>query len=202
MNNIRNSSAKSSRYEIRVAGAGGQGIILAGIILAKAAILNGRYVTQSQRYGPETREGNSVSEVILSETEIDYPQSLELDLLITLTQEACDKNLPDMKDDGLVIVDSDSVHRVLWGKLITLPLWQIAQEAGEERAINAAALGAMVPFCPGISRRHLVKVMKEQLPSAKITANLLAFDEALRLARSLKSRLKSAKAKEKEEFEI
>ncbi len=200
MKNAGSSYVKSLRYEIRIAGSGGQGIILAGIMLAEAAILDGKYVAQSQIYGPETRGGNSISELILSDMEIDYPQALELDLLVALTQEACDRNLPDMKTDGLVIVDSDAVHRVLWEKLISLPLQQIAQKAGEERAINVAALGAIVPFCPAISRDSLVKTITKRLSSAKLTANLLAFDEAFKLAQGFKSRLEPAGAKE--EFEI
>lgn len=194
MKNTRN----LSRYEIRVAGSGGQGIILAGIMLAEAAILDGRYVAQSQSYGAEVRGGISVSEVILSDVEIDYPRALELDLLTALTQETCDRNLPNLKAEGLVIVDSDLVHRVLWGKVVSLPFGQIARGVGEERAINMAALGAVVSFCPSVSRDSLAKVMAKRLPSAKVAANLQAFDEALKLAHNLS--LKSVDTKE--EFEI
>jgi len=198
MRNTRN--FYQSRYEIRLAGSGGQGIIFAGMMLAEAAILDGRYVAQSQSYGPEARGGSSVSEVILSDIEIDYPRALELDLLVALTQEACDQNLPDLKTEGLVIVDSDLIHRVLWGKVVSLPFWQIAQGAGEERAINVAALGAIVSFCPSISRDSLASVMAKRLPSARVTANLLAFDEALKLAHNLRGSLKSVDTKD--EFEI
>ena len=196
MKNARNSTEKNSRYEIRIAGSGGQGIILAGIILAEAALLDGRYVAQSQSYGPETRGGNSISEVILSDTEIDYPQASALDLLVALTQEACDCNLPDMKMAGLVIVDSDLVNGVPWGRVVSLPFWQIAQRAGEPRAINMAALGAISSFCPGVSRHSLAKVMAKRLPSDKVSANLLAFDEALKLARKLKGSLRTVETKE------
>lgn len=200
MKNTKNFSKKNLRYEIRISGSGGQGIVLAGIILAEAAILDGRYVAQSQNYGPEARGGTSTSEVILSDTEIDYPRAIELDLLIALTQEACDRNLPDMKEEGLVVVDSDLVHRVLWGKLAPLPFTQIAWRVGEERAINMAALGAVASFCPSISSESLAKVIAKRLPPAKVAANILAFDEALKLARNLRKSLKSAEAKD--EFEI
>ena len=196
----RNLSGKNSRYEIRIAGSGGQGIILAGIILAEAAILDGKYVTQSQNYGPETRGGTSVSEVILSDMEVDYPKAMELDLLVALTQEACDRNLPDMKRDGLVVVDSDLVQRVLWGRLATLPFQQIAQKAGEERAINMAALGAIAAFSTEISSASLKRVMAKRLPSAKVAVNRRAFGQALKIARNLRKGLKSAGTEE--EFEI
>ena len=195
-----NLSGKNSRYEIRIAGSGGQGIIMAGIILAEAAILDGKYVTQSQNYGPETRGGTSVSEVILSDMEVDYPNAMELDLLVALTQEACDRNLPDMKREGLVVVDSDLVQRVLWGRLATLPFQQIAQKAGEERAINMAALGAIAAFSTEISSASLKRVMARRLPSAKVAVNRRAFGQALKIARNLRKSLKSAGTEE--EFEI
>jgi 2-oxoglutarate ferredoxin oxidoreductase subunit gamma len=200
MSKAKVSSVKSSRYEIRIAGAGGQGIILAGIMLAEAGIIQDLCVAQSQSYGPETRGGNSISEVVLSYAEIDFPQSTELDVLIALTQAACDCNLPDMKEDGLVIVDSAAVQRVLWDKLIPVPFGEIARKVGEERAVNVAALGSLVPFCPLIPRRALVRAIADRLPSAKLEANIQAFDRALNLARRSKGRLKQAGTTE--EFEI
>ena len=200
MRNIGSYSTKRSRYEIRIAGSGGQGIITAGIMLAEAAVADGRYVAQSQSYGPEARGGSSLSEVILSDVAIDYPRALELDILVALTQEACDQNLPAVKAEGVVIADSDLVHRILWGKVVSLPFQQIAQRVGEERAINVAALGAIEAFCPRVSRRSLTSVIKKRLPVAKVRANLQAFDEALKLASSLKRSIKPVETKE--EFEI
>lgn len=200
MRNTGSYSTKRSRHEIRIAGSGGQGIITAGIMLAEAAVADGRYVAQSQNYGPEARGGSSLSEVILSDVEIDYPRALELDILVALTQEACDQNLPAVKAEGVVIADSDLVHRILWGKVVSLPFQQIAQRVGEERAINMAALGAIEAFCPRVSRRSLTRVIKKRLPVAKVKANLQAFDEALELASSLKRSLKPVETKE--EFEI
>ncbi len=193
-------SQKNSRFEIRVAGSGGQGIILAGIILAEAAILDGRHVAQSQSYGAETRGGNSVSEVILSDTEVDYPRAVELDLLVSLTQEACDRNLSDVKKGGRVIVDSDLVHKVFWEAVVSLPFRQIAQNVGEERAINMAALGAIASFCPYLSSTSLTKVMAKRLPPSKVAVNSLAFDEALKLADKLKRGFQPQE--NREEFEI
>ena len=200
MKNMKNSSEKNSRYEIRIAGSGGQGIILAAIMLAEAALLDGRHVAQSQSYGPETRGGSSVSEIILSDTEIDYPRALKLDLLVALTQDACDRNLPDMKEDGVVVVDSDLVHGVLWGRVVSLPLRQITQRAAEERAINVAALGAITPVCPLISSDSLAKAVAKRLPSAKVAANLSVFDEVLKVARDLNTTFTFIEAEE--EFEI
>ena len=82
----------SFRFEIRLSGAGGQGLILIGKILAEAAaIYDGKNATQSQSYGPEARGGASRSEVIISDGDIDYPKATNIDLLLAMTQEAVDK---------------------------------------------------------------------------------------------------------------
>ncbi len=182
-------STKNTRYEVRVAGSGGQGIVLAGIMLAEAAILDGRYVAQSQNYGPEARGGNSISEVIVSDGEIDYPQAVKLDLLVALTQEACVRNLPSMKEDGLVIADSYLVRWVPWDRVARLPFQQIARDVGETRAINMAALGAVAALCPIVSADALIKVMAKRLPSSKVEANRKAFNEALQATDKIKDSL-------------
>ena len=80
------------RTEIRLAGEGGQGMILAGIILAEAAAMyDDKYAVQTQSYGPEARGGASKAEVIIDSGEIDYPEVINADVLVALSQEACDK---------------------------------------------------------------------------------------------------------------
>ena len=79
------------RTEIRIAGFGGQGIILAGLLLGKAAIKDGKYAVQTQSYGPESRGGAARSEVVISDQVIDYPKVVEADILIALSQTAYDK---------------------------------------------------------------------------------------------------------------
>ena len=99
----------SYRYEIRLSGEGGQGIVLAGVILAEAAaIYDDQNATQTQVYGPESRGGASKAEVIISdEEEIDYPKAISVDLLLALTQAAADKYGHDLKTRLL----STSDHR-------------------------------------------------------------------------------------------
>src|SRR4030043_511021 len=101
------------RYEIRWSGSGGQGLILMGIVLAEAiGIYDGRYVAQTQRYGPEARGGSSKSEVVVSDDEIDYPKADRPDLLLAMNQRSCDDFFGDVKPDGLVIVDSTFVPQL------------------------------------------------------------------------------------------
>ena len=102
------------RIEIRLAGEGGQGMILAGIILAEAAAMfDGKNVVQTQSYGPEARGGASKSEVIIAEGEIDYPEVISADVLMVMSQEACDKYTHDLREGGILLVDSgiDTVDR-------------------------------------------------------------------------------------------
>ncbi|MFU8796647.1 MAG: 2-oxoacid:acceptor oxidoreductase family protein [Dehalococcoidia bacterium] len=197
---MQNSPQKSSRYEVRIAGSGGQGIILAGIMLAEAAILDGRYVAQSQNYGPEARGGNSISEVVVSDAEIDYPEAVQLDLLVALTQEGCVRNLPAMKENGLVIVDSSTVRWVPWDRVARLPFQQIARDVGERRAVNMAALGAVAALCPIVSPASLVRVMAKRLPPSKVEANRLAFNEALKATDSVKEGLLTIRPRD--QFEL
>src|SRR5210317_2115900 len=99
----------SLHYEIRLSGAGGQGLILIGKILAEAAaIYDDMNATQSQSYGPEARGGASRSEVIISDEDIDYPKAVNIDLLLALTQESVSKYYGDLKDGGIMLVDEDA----------------------------------------------------------------------------------------------
>jgi 2-oxoglutarate ferredoxin oxidoreductase subunit gamma len=186
MKNMRVSPAKESRLEIRISGSGGQGVILAGIMLAEAAVLDGNYAAQSQVYGPEARGGSSRCDVVLNGIEIDYPWTLGVDILVALTQQGYHQNIVDLKEDGLVIADSDLVHGVRWNKSLSIPFRHIAIESGEERAINVAALGAVARFCPYVSRASLTRVMARRLPPAKVEISLLAFCKAMERAATAK----------------
>jgi 2-oxoglutarate ferredoxin oxidoreductase subunit gamma len=175
------------RYEIRLAGTGGQGLVLAGIVLAEAALREGHTVIHSQNYGPEARGGNSVSEVILSDDEIDYPRALGLDILVALSQRACSDNLSDMKADGLAIVDSAQVKKVLWGRVLRLPLQKEADHTfGDPRVVNMLALGVLTPFCPLVSEESLVNAISVRMPSGSREDNLKAYRAGLSRGRELK----------------
>ena len=153
------------RYEVRLAGSGGQGIVLAGIVLAEAGLLEGHHVVHSQNYGPEARGGNSVSEVIFSDEEIDYPKAMGLDLLLALNQRASSDNVADMKEDGLAIVDSVTVKKVLWRKILRVPLQREADHTFKDsRLVNVLALGVLTPFCPWITQSSVEQAISKMFP--------------------------------------
>ena len=179
------------RYEIRLAGSGGQGVILAGLILAEAAVFERHYVIHAQNYGPEARGGTSISEVIFSDAEIDYPKTLGLDLLLALNQRGYDESLPNMKPEGLVITDSDLVEKVFWEKTVRVPFARRArQKFKDQRVANVLALGTLVHFCPWVSSHSLLQAIRRRTPPGLIQSNLSAFQEGLKLARRIKKSLK------------
>jgi 2-oxoglutarate ferredoxin oxidoreductase subunit gamma len=168
-----------SRYELRFSGAGGQGLITAGIIMAKAAsIYEGKQAVQSQSYGPEARGGASKSEVIISDGPIDYPKATTVDALLAMTQEACDKYTHDLKDGGILLVDSDLVTKLPKGnyKIISFPIINTAKtDVGREIVANIVALGAMVALTGQVSRENAEKAVLSSVPEAFIELNRQAF---------------------------
>ena len=175
------------RYEVRLAGEGGQGMILAGVILAEAAVVHdGLNAVQTQSYGPEARGGASRSEVIIARGEIDFPKVMIPDLLLCMSQEACDKFYSQVKDDGWIIVDSTNVSRIPSHRALSVPLTEIAEKTtGRRITASMVALGLVSGLSGLVTRESLTKAMTERVPAGteEINSNALAagFDEAARL---------------------
>ncbi|ABB31598.1 Pyruvate/ketoisovalerate oxidoreductase [Geobacter metallireducens RCH3] len=169
----------AGRYEIRFSGAGGQGLILAGVIMAEAAsIYDGIQAVQSQSYGPEARGGASKSEVIISDGPIDYPKVTKCDALLALTQEACDKYSHDLKEGGLLLIDSDLVLREPAGnfKVTKFNITNTAKnEIGREIVTNIVALGAMVALTGAVTKEAAEKAVLARVPEAFLELNKKAF---------------------------
>lgn len=169
-----------TRYELRFTGSGGQGLITAGIIMAKAAsIYEGKQAVQSQSYGPEARGGASKSEVIISDEPIDYPKVTRCDALLAMTQQACDKYSHDLKDGGLLLVDTDLVTKIPHGnyRTVAIPIINIAKmDIGREIVANIVALGAMVALTGVVSREHAEKAVISSVPEAFVELNRKAFN--------------------------
>jgi 2-oxoglutarate ferredoxin oxidoreductase subunit gamma len=169
-----------SRYELRFSGAGGQGLITAGIIMAKAAsIYEGKEAVQSQSYGPEARGGASKSEVIISDTVIDYPKVTKCDALLAMTQEACSKYSDDLKEGGVLLYDSDLVTKLPEGnfKRVGFNIINTAKnDVGREIVANIVALGAMVALTGQVSRENAEKAVLSSVPEAFLDLNKKAFN--------------------------
>lgn len=154
------------RTEIRLAGEGGQGMILAGIILAEAAaIYDGKQATQTQSYGPEARGGASRSEVVISDVEIDHPEVLSADVVVALSQEAYQKFAKTVHAGGLLIVDEDHVAVRADFAGVKVPIARIAQEAtGKPITANTVALGVLVGMTGMVSKEALEKAVIARAP--------------------------------------
>lgn len=178
MTDVREAARRGleDRYEIRLAGEGGQGMILAGVILAEAAsVHDGLNAVQTQSYGPEARGGASRSEVILAQGEIDYPKVMSADLLLCMSQEACDKFYDEVQEDGCILVDSSNVSRVPSHRAIAVPISQVAEEAtGRRITASIVALGLLCGLTGVVSRQALEQVVSERVPAGTEETNLKA----------------------------
>lgn len=179
------------RCEIRLSGEGGQGLVLAGKVLAEAAaIYDGKNATQSQSYGPEARGGASRSEVIISDEDIDYPKAVNIDLLLALTQEACDKYWHDLKGDGLLIVDEQTVSHLPTGdfRSLALPIIETAREkVGKALVANVVALGIIAEISQVVSHDAIESAVMARVPKGTEELNLKALRTGFEMAKTIKS---------------
>lgn len=177
------------RVEVRLAGMGGQGLVLAGLMLAKAAaVYDGKNAAQSQSYGAQQRGGPSQSEVIISEGEIDYPRIISADILVALTQEACDKHFLNLRKGGTLIVDSGSVDRVPTSRAYRVPVTELARQAtGRSMMASMVALGLLIELTGVVSERALRAALTTDSPRAALEMNLQALEAGLEVGRQLKA---------------
>jgi len=180
----------SERYEIRFSGSGGQGMILAGIIMAEAAGIYGdKNAAQSQSYGPESRGGASKAEVIISDQMIDYPKATSIDCMLALTQEACTKYHHDIKDGGTLLVDSSLVKEVPAGnfKVVSFPIIDTArEELGKVIVANIISLGMITELTGVVTHEQIEKAVLSRVPPAFLDLNKKALQIGFEKARELK----------------
>ena len=178
---------EEERYEIRLSGSGGQGIIMAAIVLAEAAgVYDEKYVCQSQSYGPEARGGTSKAEVIISNQTIDYPKAIKPDLLLTMNKEACNTYFPDLKAEGLLVVDSTLVHQIPTNRVAAIPFTRIARkEIGKEMVANMVALGAVGVLSQIISSKNLEQALMARVPKGTEELNRKALHAGIDAAKRI-----------------
>jgi len=175
----------AARKEIRLSGSGGQGLILAGIILAEAGIREGKTAVQTQSYGPEARGGASKAEVILSAEPVDYPKVERADILLVMNQESCRKYMPLLKDGGVAVVDTTYVDDIppVNGRVYAVPISLLARrETGKELAANIVALGVLAGITGVVERDSLEKAVLARIPRGTEELNLKALQAGYRAA--------------------
>ncbi len=171
--------------QIQLSGAGGQGLVLAGIILAEAAMRDGKNVAVAQSYGPEARLGASKAEVIISTEKIAYPQVTQPDVLLCLSQDAFDKYFAAVDEHTLVLVDSTHVQvpSVERDNIYKLPFVRSAVEhVGNKLVANIVALGALNALAELVSWESLHRAVEQRTPAKFREQNLRALDVGHQLA--------------------
>lgn len=168
------------KKEIRLSGSGGQGLILAGIILAEGAILSNLNSVQTQSYGPEARGGASKAEVIISDREINFPKVNKVDLMLSLTQKSFDEYAYSVKIGGTIIIDStvdESLFDIEGVEIIKVPIIDSAKnKLGKEMVSNMVALGVISELIGEINKEKVRDAILARVPKGTEKLNQSAFE--------------------------
>ncbi len=178
------------RKELRLSGFGGQGIILSGIIIGRAvALYDGKHSVQTQSYGAEARGGACVSEVVISDEQIDYPKVIAPDILLAMSQEAFNRYARGVKEGGVILVDEDMVQDIpdeLSAQVYRVPATRLAfEELGRRIVANMVMLGALVGITSVVSEQALTKTVLESVPKGTEDLNRRALALGLRSAEEM-----------------
>ncbi len=177
----------SDRIEVVLAGTGGQGIILAAVALAEAAATyDGRNAAQTQSYGPAARGGTCKAEVVISSEDIDYPKVTRADVLLAMSQNACDEFAEMLKEDGLLIVDSTLVSQWPMRRVMAVPITRLAEEkTGRSLSANMVGLGILVGLTGAASAEAVEASLRKHVPEQSLEVNLEAYRAGMDVAGQL-----------------
>ncbi|MDR0311323.1 MAG: 2-oxoacid:acceptor oxidoreductase family protein [Acidobacteriota bacterium] len=175
--------------EIKFGGFGGQGVILAGSIIGRAAsIMDHKYATMTQSFGPEARGGACSAQVIISDDKILYPYVTRPKILVMLSQEACNRYLPEAADDGVILIEEDLVHPkgLKPGmKVYAIPATRFAEELGSKMTLNVVMVGFFTAVTKLVSYKSARETVKSSVPLGTETMNLMAFDRGYEYGQAL-----------------
>lgn len=166
--------------EIRIAGFGGQGVILSAMVLGKAAsIFQGGYATMTQSFGPESRGGACSAQLLISDQPILYPYVTQPDVLVAMSQEAYTRFSPELKEGGLLLVEQDLVRVSAvpkHGRVRGVPATRLAEELGRRMVQNIVMVGFFASVTGLIEPDAIRKAVADSVPAAVRELNLRAFD--------------------------
>jgi len=167
--------------EIRIAGYGGQGVILAAAVIGKAeAIYHGGHAVMTQAFGPEARGGSSSAQVILSSEPILYPYVTQPDVLVVMSQEAYTRFAPQLKPGGILITEQELVNidRMPTGiRVYGVPATRLAEELGRKMVLNIVMVGFFGAVTDLLDRDSLRQAVTDSVPPAFQQLNQRAFDK-------------------------
>ncbi|MFW9850338.1 MAG: 2-oxoacid:acceptor oxidoreductase family protein [Candidatus Thorarchaeota archaeon] len=165
------------RQEIRIAGTGGMGVVLAGVIVGNAAVIAGLNAVQSQSYGSEARGTAAKSEVIVSDGDIHYPKVRKSDILVAMSQKALEMYIQDAKKGSILIIDPDLVDTSMVDsgfEIIQVPAMKTADELGLRIVSNMVMLGALAKKLDTITSEALETAVTQSVPGKYLDLNLKA----------------------------
>jgi 2-oxoglutarate ferredoxin oxidoreductase subunit gamma len=181
------------RTEIKIGGFGGQGVILSAHIIGKAAaIYADKYATMIQSFGPEARGSSCSAQVIVSDQPVTYPYVKNPDILIVMSQEAYTKFLPELKDDGILITESDLIDT---GDLkpgikhFAIPSTRIAEELGKKLILNIVMVGFFTAIAKKLDKDSVYKAVESSVPKGTETLNIEAFNRGYFFGMDLLSKI-------------
>lgn len=172
------------RTEIRIGGLGGQGVVLAGHILGKAAVNDGLQVVQTQSYGAEARGSAAKSEIILSDVKIGFPMVRKSDILVAMSQTALGMHLKNLKETGTLIVDTDAVKEVpsTAAKVFKVDATRKAETEFKSRMYaNMVMLGAIVKITRLVTNSSVERAIQETFSGEAAEKNIMAFKTGFNL---------------------
>jgi 2-oxoglutarate ferredoxin oxidoreductase subunit gamma len=168
------------RTEVKICGFGGQGIVLSGYIIGKAASLHdGKEAVLTQSYGPEARGGACSADIVISEVKVDYPYLKGIDILVVMSQEAYSTYSKGLADDVLMLIDEDLVEPLDINEKIELhkiPATRIAEELGNKIVANIVMLGFFSAVTGVVGRDAMKKAVMSTVPKGTLELNEKAFD--------------------------
>lgn len=178
--------ARKGRVEVRISGFGGQGVVLAGIVLGRAAAVHeGRNAVLAQSYGPESRGGASCAEVLIDDGDIDYPHVVSPDVVVALSQQAYATYGKTRPEGALLIAEQDLVEldaEAERGRCVLRgPFTAIAERIGRRIVLNMVALGFLTGATDIVSREAAREAIAATVPRGTEELNLRAFDEGYAL---------------------
>jgi 2-oxoglutarate ferredoxin oxidoreductase subunit gamma len=165
------------RREIRISGFGGQGVVLTGYLLGKAySIYQNLDSVMTQAYGPEARGGSSSACVVVADRPIDYPFVDQVDCLIALSQEAYTRFRPEVKSNGLVLIDEGLVECRPGDEVLGIPATRFAEELGRRIVANVVMLGFFTKVTDFVERDAVLEAIRSTVKAKTLGLNLQAFN--------------------------
>ena len=166
--------------EIRVAGFGGQGVILSAVVLGKAAsIYENGFATMTQNFGPEARGGACSAQLVLSDSPVLYPYVTRPDIMVIMSQEAYIRFAQELKPGGLLIIEEDLVRvsNTDNRKVYSIPATRFAEELGKRMVLNSVTVGFFTAVTKLLSADSVRKAVADSVPAAFRELNLKAFEK-------------------------